>query len=147
MINYKVITPSKAFEGAKAELIAQIEREIDIQGKLLESGAKKYAGQQGIKDTGGLITSIKAAKVGKLSVIVGTPKAYAMLNEFGGTITPEQKKAMFARLAERGSRVRDTNKGVVIGLNWRGRPYLTPAFFERVDDMRKRLDIIIKGSK
>ena len=149
MINAKVITPSKVFDAAKAEFIKQIERELDVQGKLLESGAKKYAGAQGIKDTGGLINSIKATKPNNLSVIVGSPKAYALINEYGGKITAAQKRAMFARLAERSPRSRDQSggKGVVKGLQWKARPYLIPAFRERVDDLKKRLDIIIKGGK
>jgi hypothetical protein len=150
VINYKVLRPKgNVFEGAKKALQEQIEREIATQGKLLESGAKKYAGAQGIKDTGGLINSITAVQPSKLSVIVGSPKAYALLNEYGGRITPAQKRAMFARLAERRSRSRDAQggKGVLVGLDWKPRPYLIPAFKERVDDMKKRLDIIVKGGK
>jgi hypothetical protein len=134
---------------AKEQLLKEVEREIDVQGKLLESGAKKYAGAQSIKDTGGLINSIKATKPDKFTVIVGSPKAYALLNEYGGTITIEQRRAMFARLAERTTRSRDQpgGKGVLKGLTWRPRPYLVPAFEERVNDLKKRMDIIIKGSK
>lgn len=149
MINFKTITPNKFLNIAKDELIKQVEAEIVLQGKLLESGAKKYAGQQGIKDTGGLINSIKAVHPNKLTVIVGSPKAYALLNEYGGQISIEQKRAMFARLAERGARARDKSggKGVLSGLTWKPRPYLIPAFNERVDDLKKRMAVIIKGSK
>ena len=149
MINYKVLTPTNVFEAAKKSLVEQIEKEIDVQGKLLESGAKKNAGAQGIKDTGGLINSIKASKPNSLSVVVGSPKAYALINEFGGKMTLAQKRAMFARLADRTTRARDVQggKGVVVGLDWKPRPYLIPAFNERVDDMKKRLDAIVKAVK
>lgn len=127
--------------------MADIQKEIQIQGKLLESGAKTNAGNQQIKDTGGLINSIKAV-VSDLRVIVGTPKAYGRLNEEGGRITAAQKRAMFARLRARGPRSRDQKggKGVVEGLNWKPRPYLIPAFKERVEDMKKRMDVIIKNA-
>lgn len=146
-INAKITPPSALFVKAKSALMAEIEKEIRVQGRLLETGAKVNAGNQGIKDSGGLINSIKATYT-DLRVVVGTTKAYGKINEFGGRITPAQKRAMFARLAERGRRARDTQggKGVIEGLDWKPRPYLLPAFNERIDDMKKRIDIIIKNA-
>lgn len=142
MINAKITTPSNLFVAAKSSLMKAIQNELQVQGKLLESGAKTNAGSQGIKDSGGLINTIKAT-VTNLKVVVGTPKAYGRLNEEGGRITAAQKRAMFAAMKGRPQR---PSKGVLSGLQWKARPYLIPAFNERVEDMKKRFAIIVKDA-
>jgi hypothetical protein len=61
------------------------------------------------------------------------------MNEFGGTVTDRQRRAMFAALRERGGKARSGRAPVILGNHWRARPYLYPAVF---DNEQRFIDIL-----
>jgi hypothetical protein len=100
-------------------------------GILISSQATINARRQGIIDTGRLLNSIRyeyftegtinGIRVGSFGV------PYAAKNEYGGPVTRQQMKAMFANLAKRGKKLRGRNKKVIVNGNWRARPFLSTA--------------------
>lgn len=103
-------------------------------GERLKSTAKLEIRRQRMIDSGNLFNSIDY-KFTKNGIEFGSyGVVYAAMNEFGGRITMRQLRAMFAAIKRRGGPPRPP-KGVVQGLNWKKRPYVTYAVEKERDYM------------
>lgn len=102
-------------------------------GLFVTAAAKIEARQKGIIDSGRLISSLRYEffKIGGVQGIrvgsFGVP--YAAMHEFGGTFTDAMRKAMFANMAKRGRKARQS-KNIIVGNRFKARPYLRPALFK-----------------
>ena len=116
-------------------------------GFIVEAQAKLNIRRHGAIDTGRLFNSIrsefytKGTRVGIKVGSFGVP--YASMNEFGGTFSDQQRRAMFAALRDRGKLGpgKGVDKGVVQGGRFMARPYLRPAIMTH----RNRIIDIIRG--
>ena len=114
--------------------------------------AKMNARRQGILDKGRLINSIRYEffRRGPVTgILIGSFNVkYAAMNEFGGIVTPQMRKAMFAAMRQRGAK-KAMGKGVIVGNRWRARPYLRPAFTQSrtfmIDTLRAAVTFAQKG--
>lgn len=116
-------------------------------GFIIEAQAKLNIRRHGAVDTGRLMNSIRSefytrgTRVGIKVGSFGIP--YASMNEFGGTFSDQQRRAMFASLRDRGKLGpgKGVDKGVVQGGRFMARPYLRPAIMTH----RSRIIDIIRG--
>lgn len=102
-------------------------------GLQIQTHARINATKQGVVDTGTLRQQINykffndGNQSGVMIGVFGIP--YAAINEFGGTVTRQMLKAMFA--ANRNRPKRDSKNIIKMtgdSGTWKKRPYLIPAF-------------------
>ena len=109
---------------------------------LLENQTKINIRRQGIVDTGNLLNSIQSrvkSTATTASVEYGSfGTKYAAMNEFGGVFTDRMRRAMFASFANRGAPKKEGKK-VIVGSNWRARPYLRPSLIQQRRQIMKIL--------
>lgn len=121
-------------------------------GLYVSTLAKMNARRQGIVDQGRLINSIRYEffKTGTVTgIMIGSFNVkYAAMNEFGGVVTPQMRRAMFAAMRQRGAKKKQ-GKNVIVGNRWRARPYLRPAFTKSrtfmLDTLRAAITFAQKG--
>lgn len=102
-------------------------------GILIQTQTKINIRQRGIIDTGRLLNSIRyefflEQHIAGINVgSFGVP--YAAMNEFGGIMTENQRRAMFAALARSGKLKggRKSKNVITREGRWKARPYLRPA--------------------
>ena len=104
---------------------------------VLQAEIKQNIGREKIIDNGGLLNSIRyeiSQTKDNARLIVGSfGIKYAAINEFGGSMTDRQVRAMFAALRfKKKDRGAIANKGVVTVFangtgSWRARPFIRPA--------------------
>jgi phage gpG-like protein len=135
-INTKqLITRIQARQSAMKTNSPQLNEAFLRIGLQIQSHARINATNKGIVDTGTLRQQINykffndGNQSGVMIGVFGIP--YAAINEFGGTVTRDMLKAMFAtnrnRQPKASKNVIKIGKGAQSG-TWRARPYLIPAF-------------------
>lgn len=100
-------------------------------GARITEAAKREVVRQRVVDSGRLLSSLGfqvQTQGAQINLTVGTAGIrYGRMQEFGGTYSPAQMRAMFASFRERGLGGRP-GKHVMVGTRLPPRPYLGPAF-------------------
>lgn len=125
-----LVAKLQAKTAAMAPDSPQLKAALTSIGLYVSALAKVNARRQGVIARGALINSLRYeffTSGSKQGVMVGSfGLVYAAMNEFGGYVSPQMRRAMFANMRKRGGGSR-TSKNVIKGNHWRARPYLRPA--------------------
>lgn len=102
---------------------------LTLIGNFIRNLAITNVRKHGMIDTGALINSIRYEMKENNTIEIGSfGIVYAAINEFGGPVTDQMRRAMFANLRARGKLKKDyASKNVMTASKWRERPYLRPA--------------------
>jgi len=111
-------------------------------GNILKESGRENLVASGAIRSGNLRSSVNYKIINSsdgFELFFGAKANYAAMVEFGGTFTPDQKRAMFANFSRRGQ-TKLPSKGILKGNVYRKRPFLGPA----IRDNRARIRGIIK---
>jgi hypothetical protein len=144
--SFKKSTKEKLFKSQLDALHSDVDKAFQVSAKIIESGAKVLAGRQEIKDTGALLSSIKATKNDQMEFVIGSPLKYAERNEKGGRLSQQELDDLQRLAANRKQSRHEKNKGVLDMRRryWRPRPYLIPAFENEMPKLAKEIRKLTK---
>jgi len=145
--SFKKTSKEKLFKAQLDALHSDVDKAFQVSAKIIESGAKVLAGRQEIKDTGALLSSIKAAKTAQMEFVIGSPLKYAERNEKGGRLSQQELREVRQRLAANRKQSRHKKGKDVLDMrtgDWRPRPYLIPAFENEMPKLAKEIRKLTK---
>ena len=151
------ITVSKSSKN----ILATLSKKLDVQGPkvkqalfqvgtLVRNEAVRTITSKKIVDEGFLRANMSfkvEQSQGVARVVVGAfGVKYARLVEYGGAFTDRQRRAMFASLREQGKLERNyKSKGVIVGNQYKARPFLTPASRKTLPQVKGILLSVVRG--
>jgi hypothetical protein len=124
----------KRMREATAPDSPQLRQALTRIGVRLAAQIRLNIRKEGIIDQGALFNSIDW-KLGTTTdgafLEVGTYGIkYAAMNEYGGKVSKEQFRAMFAAIRQRHGKDKRPSKGIIKNGYWRARPFIRPALRE-----------------